>query len=718
MQTQSGDEHIRQLAAFIHSNERGLAESGPTRRRIQQRQSSQSLFSWLSSPPPNAPVLFRTDTHHLFYLLIRMEALGLSVGDLDIHVDAPSRPMSFANIYSGQDNVDALSFTSLRSSFSVVSNFSLGGNWWSRYDPPNIDTELRYIFSSFTKLPALAVGPPGHKAIAELMQDPQGQNAVPLDAFKNLQRLECEDIDPRTLLGWDRLAESLRFLKIKNSGLQDISVVFIGAVLDDQARREGSPSRKRHRKIPTMPLSRSIPGTSLDALDEELSELSAEVDTSSPHRLSSLKWAFLKHLYLPDNGLTFFPVETIPYLKSITHLDLSSNLLVSIPPGLAELYHLLSLNVSDNLIDSVLGIYQNLGQILTLNISRNRLESLCGLERLLALERVDIRHNLLEESSEVGRLAVLPNISEIFVQGNPFVDIEDGYRVTCFDFFWKEGKHILLDGTGPSLYERRSLVPQDEPSSTIPPFISSSAPVIAVEHSRHHSTSSPDPHHGGASPSPQPSPYLGPSTAPGISAHRKKKPKRIVDFNEADSNPSSRSHSRKRSMDHHKVEQAAEGTSKAGGTLVSTADGNVVGADIPTVEEVKKPILSRHRSTASDSEPIDDLPPRRPRHSRYQTEYNPSSMSPSAAANGPISQWNSTPFTRPNRTSTMSRAEIRRGRVSASVFEATGSNAWPQPDGAVDDPETYRKKIELLKRDMGDSWLKVYNQSQPSPPPP
>ncbi len=74
------------------------------------------------------------------------------------------------------------------------------------------------------------------------------------------------------------------------------------------------------------------------------------------------------------------------------------------------------------MIDSVLGIYTKLGQVLNLNLSRNRLDSLCGLDRLMALERVDLRHNTLEESAEVGRLAVLPNISEIWVEGNPFVE--------------------------------------------------------------------------------------------------------------------------------------------------------------------------------------------------------------------------------------------------------------------------------------------------------
>lgn len=61
-------------------------------------------------------------------------------------------------------------------------------------------------------------------------------------------------------------------------------------------------------------------------------------------------------------------------------------------------------------------------------------------------ERVDLRHSLIEESAEVGRLTTLPNIMEVSVEGNSLVEIGKGYRIRCFNFFWKEKKSILLDG--------------------------------------------------------------------------------------------------------------------------------------------------------------------------------------------------------------------------------------------------------------------------------
>lgn len=666
MQSQAGDEYIHELASFIRANERGLAESGFTRRRPQEQQ---SLFSWFSPSRTNAVVLLKTDPHHLFYLLIRLEALRLPVGSLDIHVDSPSRPMSYPNVYPEQKNTDATSFSSFRSSFSAVSNFSLGGSWWSQNQLPDIDTELKYIYSSFTKLPALRIGPPGQKVVHELLHDPPDQNAVPLNAFKNLQHLECEDIDPRTLLGWDRLAESLRSLKIRNSGLQDISDIFISAVLDDEARSQDS-GRSRHR---------SIPHTILEQPDDHEDD-NPSVSNSPMSKLSPLKWAFLKHLFLPDNELTFFPPELIPYLKSLSHLDLSSNLLVSVPAGLGELYNLVSLNLTDNLIDSVLGIYQNLGQIFYLNLARNRLDSLCGLERLLALERIDLRNNLLEDSAEIGRLAVLPNVSELWVEGNLFVDTEERYRTKCFDYFWKEGKHITLDGTGPTLLERRNL--STEGSTSAPPFVSSSAPLISVEPllvpplSVSLSTSN----------SPQISPFSAPTVNPG----RKKKHKRVVDLNGntiAESISRSTSHSRTPT-----VESEAEPT---GDETVRVEESTPSAPSSPVTPDVMT---------------VDRLP-RHSRHTRYQTEYTSSSkggLAPPQHHQAPLSL-----LTGPATLS--SRSEIRRARVTASMFEPPNSEGWKPFATVDDDAATYRQKIEVLKRDMGDNWLKVYNQSQPSP---
>ncbi|KAH9010608.1 hypothetical protein EDB83DRAFT_417399 [Lactarius deliciosus] len=107
--------------------------------------------------------------------------------------------------------------SSIRTSLSAVSWLSLRVGIWARSKPPSVDQELKYVFSSFTKIPALSLRAPGPKRIVEIAADPPNENALPLDSFRNLQSLECLDIDPRTLLGWDRLSESLWSLMIKRS---------------------------------------------------------------------------------------------------------------------------------------------------------------------------------------------------------------------------------------------------------------------------------------------------------------------------------------------------------------------------------------------------------------------------------------------------------------------------------------------------------------------
>ncbi|OSX66109.1 hypothetical protein POSPLADRAFT_1166081, partial [Postia placenta MAD-698-R-SB12] len=221
MENEPGDDYIRRTASYIRTHEQGLAAAALPRRRRAKVASEPSYLNplgWFgtdsTAPSTAKPVILTFDFHHLFYLLMRLEALGIDIGSLDVRTDTPSRPMNYINIFPGSDKSDALSLLSFRSSLSAVSRLSLGAGWWGRAPPPNVDAELKYIFSCFTKLPALRLHAPEAKLIAELANESPNENALPLDAFKSLETLQCINIDPRTLLGWDRLAESLRSLSI------------------------------------------------------------------------------------------------------------------------------------------------------------------------------------------------------------------------------------------------------------------------------------------------------------------------------------------------------------------------------------------------------------------------------------------------------------------------------------------------------------------------
>ncbi|KAI0335010.1 hypothetical protein GY45DRAFT_972850 [Cubamyces sp. BRFM 1775] len=699
MDNEPADEYIRRIAEYIRTHEAGLAAAAPIRRRrTKAAQSSEaSVFnpvSWFSSDTSAVdtakPVVLSFDHHHLFYLLMRMEALGLDVGSLDVKVDNPARPMNYINIPTG-DKSDALSFVSFRSSLSVVSRLSLGAGWWGRPAPPSVDSELKYIYSSFTKVPALSIHAPEAKIIAEMANEPPNENALPLDAFKNLQSLQCADIDPRTILGWDRLAESLRSLTIKRSGIEDASDVFVGAVLDDQARREGKISSTKSRRI-----SRE---DNEDAEDDSQLE-PKEPDTPKPSPtppLPSLKWAFLRHLSLADNALTFLPTSFLSHLTSLTHLDLSSNLLVSVPSGLSALYNLVYLNLSDNMIDSVLGIYTMLGGILTLNLAKNRLESICGLERLLALERVDLRHNFIEESAEIGRLATLPNIAEVWVEGNPLVDIEEGYRVRCFDYFWKEKKSILLDGSPPGFYEKRFLTspPPEQMTSSRPISVAQSPPVVPVgSPSVINSTAVPrgSPLHSSPTDSPASQP-TSPPLAAAVARGRKKRNKRIVDLDggrEASHAGSARSSSR-----------------PVTAPRTASPTKHTAASELP-------PPPQPQQSTASPpiAPAVKAIPVAKPksRHSRHMTEFAPATSSDLADTAGAFAP---SSYGSLRKSPTMSRSAARRARVSASVYEPSKEDTT---ESQFREADAFRARIEALRSDMGEGWLKVLNQSQLASP--
>ncbi|KAK7692321.1 hypothetical protein QCA50_003946 [Cerrena zonata] len=745
MDHEPGDDYIRRIAIFIRDNEQGLAAAGLARRRRPKASNNDgtSMFNplgWFATDPAQSqvspsikPVTLSFDSHHLFYLLMRMEAVGLDVGSLDVRVENPSRPMNYVNVFHGADRSDTLSLRSFATTISAVSKLSLGSAWWGRPPPPTVDSELKFIFSSFTKLPALRIHAPESRLIKELANDAPNENAIPLDAFKNLQVLECSDVDPRTIIGWDRLAESLRSLTIKRSGLEDVSDIFIGAVMDDQARREGQRDTDRLRRIPRAPPSRqssfystrittAVPEEQEKDEDVEMEDKDPETpDTPTPENipkskqtteLPSLKWAFLRHLCLADNALTFLPSSPLPHLTSLTHLDISSNLLVSIPSGLGALYNLVSLNVADNMIDSVLGIYTMLGGITILNLAKNRLENICGLERLLALERVDLRHNIIEESAEIGRLATLPNVTEVWVEGNPLCELEEGYRIRCFDVFWKEGKSIVLDGSPPGFYEKRYLTspPPEQMTSSRPVSVALTPPSVPV--------GSPSllPTNGtatekGSKPSPKTSPSTSgpPSNAPSPNLAavrgRKKRNKRIVDLDGGSEAGSSRSGSMSRII------------------TARTTSPKSIAADLPAA--TNEPVASTSTEPATTTIPPFSSTPStstlRPksRHSRHYTELAPPSPfttkdpsffppSPSASELDPRAMMGH------RRSATMSsKSAKRRARASASVFEHPDTNGKDEDDGKKQfaEAEAFRARIEALRSDMGDGWLKVFNQS-------
>ncbi|GAB1320646.1 hypothetical protein MFIFM68171_10856 [Madurella fahalii] len=189
--------------------------------------------------------------------------------------------------------------------------------------------------------------------------------------------------------------------------------------------------------------------------------------------LPASKWRFLKHLSLADNSLTTIPAASLAPLANTLHsLDLSSNLFTQIPDSLANLTALRALNLAHCMIDSLHSLIRNpLPAITALNLRANRLHSIAGIEKLFPLERLDLRDNRLTDPMELARLTGIPEIREVYVEGNPFTRTHRDYRITIFNLFRKTPGYtedITIDATGPTYAEKRYLVERVEEPPAVP----------------------------------------------------------------------------------------------------------------------------------------------------------------------------------------------------------------------------------------------------------
>ncbi|CBX94926.1 hypothetical protein IAQ61_008369 [Plenodomus lingam] len=580
MDTEDGQVFIRNLAYFVRTHEKALANAMQLQRQAPKH--GQTITTSPSSPtgpasPPSSstssvwaaalslpsltftsqavkPAKLTLTPHHLFYLLSQFEDLGIPVGPMNvrlenIHTDAsPTNYVSFLGSAqrhktksSDRDSIHSVS--SVRSVMSGMSSLwsslRMGSNSAAKAEKQKaqLQEDLRYLYSAFTKIPCLRLAP-DHKAhlIAGYEEFPF-DTAVPLFAFKNVTALEIHDVDFRQFYGWDRLADNLRSLTVKRANVDDPADLLINIVLDDIdkrrrrsakaapshtapwstaspppkqsqiARSESPPSspsaaskqstsprgttlarehpskaaQRQRSTSPTRPPSSrhgsshiyGRSGTSAPNIRRSSGSSGSSVRSATPRGSSSnllslgwfpaTKWRFLRHLSLADNALTTISAASLaPLANTLQSLDLSANLFTEIPDSLASMTCLRALNLSSCLIVSLQSLGRNpLPAITTLNLRSNRLNTLAGVERLLSLERIDIRDNRLTDPTEIARLTGVPDIREVYVSRNPFCKTHATYRVTIFNLFRKTPGYtedVIIDTQGPSAAEKKQLV--------------------------------------------------------------------------------------------------------------------------------------------------------------------------------------------------------------------------------------------------------------------
>ncbi|BGP16973.1 hypothetical protein JCM10213_007419 [Rhodosporidiobolus nylandii] len=775
----TGSAYLSSLARFIRQHETALASYYAPRARapVQQNPSWTTVLtlgivptaaesSSTTSPPPPAqrkdPLVLRFDPHHLYYLLLKFDELGIpGAGELDVKVDGgTSRPMSVdysslastavnangasgGSILGGMFGLGAAKADDVMSVRSGRSSFSFGSGWWGlgsaggKEQQEDEAATVRYIYSSCTKLPALKLSPfvltaatgagakdttPALVRVVEGFEDcPPPATCVPLLAFKNLSSLVLEDLDPRGILGWDVLSVQLRSLEVHRGGIEDIGELICDAPVEDATRRAATEHRDRAVGSERR---RRAEGSAVTAEEHAAGAEPSSPTTTAYPSPSRLAWSSLRHLSLSDNSLTFIPAPPLTFLPTLTSLDLSSNLLISIPPGLAHLTSLRSLNLSDNMIDSLLGVAKALGAIEVLNLSHNRLENLSGLDRLPALQRLDVRENRLDEALEISRVARLPHLREVYVRGNPFARKkeeggEDGWRVKVFGYF-AEGEasghrdlgagEIRVDGAGMSSSERRAV--EAEWSRKGAPLGKRRAStgaaerfaetrsgeakvvgrrVVTAPHRPHH-------HHRAASPPPPapPIPCTSAADPHASSSHtdspsavlktptkpKRRKPRRIVDL---DAEPSGSSHH----VGHH-----------------SDSEPTSFGAETSrprTRHTQPSTVAEEPASTSTDDAPSSSPRPSPSKHVRHAS-HPQSSCSGGGSSLGPSLGAPDTPS---------KRALSRRDRVSASTYEPHTSTFFIGGEGGAESSgDVYRRKIEKLRDEVGESWLSVLGERE------
>ncbi|KAJ9665528.1 hypothetical protein H2201_004410 [Coniosporium apollinis] len=740
MDTEDGSVFIKNLAYFVRTHEKALANalqlqrqaprnassppSGSTTAATTTSSSASATFAaalslpYLSFTSQNIkPVKLTLTPHHLFFLLSRFEELGIPVGPMNvrlenIHTDAsPTNYVSFLSQAQRKKsrNSDRDSTHSVSSIRSVMSGMA---SLWSSFGLSNsaaksekqkaaIQEDLKYLYSAFTKIPCVRLAP-DHKArlIAGYEEFPF-DSAVPLFAFKNLSALEVYDVDFRQFYGWDRLADQLRSLTLKRAGVDNPADVLINIVLDDMDKR-----RRRSAKIPPSPaqpwpapspslkqaemarsdsgpdspssdkpgsasspqnlalargasrgskstvrtrqrsVSPSRPGTARHGSSHGLARSStpqlrrssgssgSSIRSNTPRgsssnllslgAISSSKWRFLRHLSLADNSMTTIAASSLaPLTNTLQSLDLSSNLFTEIPDSLASLVALRALNLSCCMIESLHSLARNpLPAITTLNLRGNRLASLAGIERLLSLERLDLRDNKLTDPTELARLTGIPDMQEIFVSRNPFVKTHSSYRVTIFNLFRAApgySEDIIIDSTGPGYSERKQLIDRVPEVANVPvmkpPIEEDDVPVPVSEPSGLRTpTESPAPVDD---PRKQLSSYRSRSEYAVSSQRRRKGPKRrIVELSQSDALPHSLSESTI-TPPSQPIESASE-DSTYGGSPVATPTRKPSAPLKTDIQEREQPGLSMIDTTVKS--PSLDTPLKRP--PLVSTEYS------------------------------------------------------------------------------------------------
>lgn len=424
--------------------------------------------------------------------------------------------------------------------------------------------------------------------------------------------------------------------------------------------RHGSLHRPHRSGASTMRRSSGSSGSS------DASPRHSTTDLSLVSMLPPSKWRFLRHLSLAENGLTFLSATSFaPVAGTLQSLDLSGNLFSEVPDALASLTHLRALNLSNCMIDSLQSLARSpLPAITTLNVRSNRLLTLSGVERLLSLERIDVRDNRLHDPTELARLTGIPDIRDVYVAKNRFTRTHSNYRVTIFNLFRSHpghGEDVTIDAQGPTNAEKKQLVDR-VPEPEVVPVVRPEPEDEGTDSGRS------KPRDSLLAPA-EYTPAIGSGSPPLSYGHRR---------TTSDMGP--RASQRKKRAPRRRIVELSQAEAAASPPHLEVSDTE----PMPQLAEIQP------RPESETEEPL--TPVATPYHTA------PTTQAKEATPTRPTIE---TSFSTPTPTP--------RIRDTSDDDENSPVRA---PEGVDSNTDLYRQKIEALKSDFGPNWLTALNDDR------
>ena len=239
-----------------------------------------------------------------------------------------------------------------------------------------------------------------------------------LSPYTGLQDLILDMVPLSAITDLYELRHGLVSLEVLNAGIPDMS----------KALTKGL-KKSFFRKFMPMVLHKSEGGSLRDS--------TSGTAESSNSDFNQYTWSKLTTLRLRNCGICRMDasLHLFPFVDTV---DLSHNQISNII-HLQSCHNLCDLDLSHNRVTVLSNLSRVVGNLLKLNLAGNHISNLDGIEKLYALESLDLSDNYIDEEDEIGLLTRLPCLESIYLEGNPLAEVE-GYREYFFVQFLMNGQ--------------------------------------------------------------------------------------------------------------------------------------------------------------------------------------------------------------------------------------------------------------------------------------